>query len=80
MKDFALAVTTIFGGAWELFSLKVPGFPFSYGDIIVATGLASASLALLKFAFGAPGPGSSNSNGRTTQNPKISKERMNDTK
>lgn len=80
MNNFALFISTIFGGAWELFALKVPGFPFSFGDIIVATSLASICLWLIKLAFGASGGSGADSKGKSTRNPKISEERKNDTK
>lgn len=81
MDNFTLFLTTVFGGAWSLFQVKVPGFPFSFGDVLIGASLAASALALVKFAFGTagafPGPRSMS---RTTRNPKISKERMNDTK
>ena len=80
MNNFALFISTIFGGAWELFSLKVPGFPFSFGDIIIATSLATVALSLIRFAFGVSNGSGADSKGKSTRNPKISKERMNDTK
>ena len=81
MGNFTLFLSTIFGGAWSLFQIKVPGFPFSFGDVLIGASLASAALAVVKFAFGTEGafPGAK-SVGKSTRNPKISKERMNDTK
>lgn len=77
MSDLGLVVSTLFGGAWDLLKTQVPGFPFSYADIFIGTMLASAGLALISMFMGRSG---ASSNGKTTQNPKVSKERMNDTK
>ena len=78
MNAFSSFVQTIFGGAWALFETQVPGFPFTYADVIIAGLLVSGGWALLKIALGF-GDGLS-SRGRSTQNPKISKERKNDEK
>lgn len=78
MSNFGNFVSTVFGGAWRLFELNVPGFSFSYGDVIVACLLASGSLFLLRMILGTST--GSNSQGRSTRNPKISEERKNDTK
>lgn len=77
MSDVSLVVTTLIGGAWDLFQTRVPGFQFSYADIIVGMMLVSTGFALLGFFFGHSGFGSK---GKTTQNPKISEERKNDSK
>lgn len=77
MSDFILVVSTLFGGAWELFQLNVPGFEFSYWDITLAVAFASGALFLVKSAFHS---GGASSNGRTTRNPKISEERKSDTR
>ena len=77
MSNFIIFVSTVFGGAWELFQIKVPGFEFSYADVVLACAFASVALFLIKRAFDADGVGSK---GRSTRNPKISKERMNDEK
>lgn len=77
MSNFVLFVSAVFGGAWEMFQLNVPGFSFSYADVVLAVAFASIALMLLKNAFGAGGSASS---GRSTRNPRISEERMNDTK
>lgn len=77
MENFRLFVTTVIGGAWELFQIKVPGFDFSYADLVLACAFATVALALIKHAFNAGGVGSK---GRSTRNPKISKERKNDEK
>lgn len=78
MSFFTSFVQTVFGGAWELFEIQVPGFPFSYADLIIAGLLVSGGWALLKIALGF-GDGLS-SKGRSSRNPKISRERMNDEK
>ena len=83
MDDFLLVVQSVFGGAWELFHTTVPGMNFSYADIIVAMLVASAGLCIFKLLFGFSGSvkaPSMASIGRSTRNPKISKERKNDEK
>ena len=77
MATISLFVSAVFGGAWELFQLKVPGFSFSYADVVLAVAFASIALALIKNAFNASG---TSSNGRSTRNPRISEERKNDTR
>lgn len=77
MSDLALVVSTLLGGAWDLFQTPVPGFTFTYADIVIGTMLASTALAILSAVIGRAG---ASSHGKTTQNPKTSKERMNDTK
>lgn len=77
MSNFIMFVSTVFGGAWELFQIKVPGFDFSYADLVLACAFATVALALIKHAFNAGGVGSK---GRSTRNPKISTERKNDAK
>lgn len=76
MDYFILFVSAVFGGAWELFQLKVPGFTFSYADVILAVSFSSISLGLLRNFFS----DGSVSVGRSTRNPRISEERKNDTK
>lgn len=78
MGDFILSLTTIFGGAWELFQIKVPGFTFSFADILIAGVLASGGFLLLRMILGSSS--GSGSQGRTSRSPKISEERKNDTK
>lgn len=82
MTNFLLFVRTIFGGAWSLFKTTVPGFNFTYADIIVALLLASAGLAIFHLLFGFSGSvhASPSSLGRSSRNPKISDERKNDEK
>ena len=82
MSNFLLIVRTIFGGAWSLFKTTVPGFNFTYADIIVAVLLAGAGLTLFRILFGFSGAVhvSSSSFGRSTRNPKTSDERKNDEK
>lgn len=77
MSNVIMFFSAVFGGAWELFHLNVPGFDFSYADVVLAVGFASIALTLVKRAFDA---GGSSSNGRSTRNPRISQERKNDTK
>lgn len=78
MAAFTSFLQTVLGGAWELFSIKVPGFPFSYADIIIAGLIVSGGWAVLRIAMGFGG--GLESQGRTSRNPKISKERKNDEK
>lgn len=77
MTNFALIVSTLFGGAWQLFQLPVPGFEFSYADVILAVLFGSVALALVRYFLNRSG---STSLGRSSRNPKISEERKNDTR
>ena len=83
MSNFILVVQTIFGGAWRLFQTQVPGFVFTYADIILALLLASAGWALLKIALGfGVGLGLQGmiSSGRSVQNPSVALARKDDEK
>lgn len=77
MNNFVYIVSTIFGGAWELFQTTVPGFNFSYADLVIATSFAVIGLGMVRYFLNL---GGFTSLGRSTRNPKISKERENDTK
>ena len=77
MTNFLLFVQTLLGGAWELFQIKVPGFDFTFADILLASAFAGIAFALIKRALNVGGVGSS---GKSARNPKISTERMNDEK
>lgn len=77
MSNFALIVSTIFGGAWKLFQLPVPGFSFTYADVVLAVMFATIALALVRYFFNRDGV---TSTGRSSRNPRISEERKNDTR
>lgn len=77
MTNFMLIVSTLFGGAWSLFQLRVPGFEFSYADVMVAVMFGTIALALAKYLLNRSG---STSLGRSSRNPKISEERKSDTR
>lgn len=77
MSVLGLVVSKLFGSVWELYQTPVPGFPFSYADIFIGIPLAFVGLKLTSAFMGQSGAVSS---GKSTQNPKISDERMNDTK
>ena len=76
MTNFIIIVSTVLGGAWEMFQLKVPGFDFSFAHVIIAVSFASTSLFLVRHFFS----DGTVSVGRSTRNPKISEERKNDTR
>ena len=77
MDNFVSVLGGLISGAWGLFSINVPGFPFSYADIALGSMFAFVGLGALKALIGKV---SFSSRGASTQNPKISKERQNDTK
>lgn len=77
MSNFVLIVSTIFGGAWELFQLPVPGFSFTYADVVLAVAFATIAFALVRRFLNLGGVSSL---GRNSRNPRISEERKNDTR
>ena len=79
METISTVFTTIFGGAWELFQtpVPIPGVSFTYADIVLACIFGPVALSLVIWLVTGNMP---DSKGRTTHNPKISKERRNDTK
>ena len=52
MAAFTSFLQTVLGGAWDLFSIKVPGFAFSYADIIIAGLIVSGGWLVLRIAMG----------------------------
>lgn len=79
MDTIRIVFSTIFGGAWELFQtpVPIPGLSLNYGHIVLASLFGSAALSLVMYLI----TGSTQeSKGRNSRNPKISKERANDTK
>lgn len=77
VANFIFILTVLFENVYNLFQLKVPGFEFTYFDVLIGTSIGMISLALLKGLLNRSG---STSLGRTSRNPKISDERKNDTK
>ena len=77
MTNFILFLRAVFGGAWDLFQIQVPGFPFTFAHVVLAVSFGTTALVLVKMALGADGVVS---RGKTKRNPKISEERKNDTK
>ena len=66
-------------GLWALFGIYVPGFSFTFGQLWLGVLLASVSILVVRLIFGFGG----GSRGeppqtRSTNHPRISKERRND--
>lgn len=64
-------------GVWRMFSIYVPGFSFTFGQLWIGVALCALSLAVIRLLFGF---GSDGDSPRTssTNDPKISKERRHD--
>lgn len=78
MTESVLALgQALISGIWSLFSVTVPGFTFSFGEMWLGVAICSISLVLLKLLFGVGGR-SGGSRTSSTNNPKISKERRHD--
>ena len=80
MNNFILFVSTVFGGAWNLFQTPVPGFAFTYADVVLAVAFGSGALVLVRAFLGLGTFSGITSQGRSTRNPRISEERKNDTR
>lgn len=63
---------------WGLFSIYVPGFEFTLGQMYLGVILCSISLLVVKLLFGIGGSGGDTPRTGSTNNPKISKERRHD--
>ena len=70
----------LINGIWSMFGIQVPGFSFTFGQMLVGVLLASVSILVVRiiFGFGGSGPGSVSPRTGSTNNPKISKERRHD--
>lgn len=64
-------------GLWGLFSIEVPGFIFTIGQMWLGVAICSVSLLVMRMFFGIGGNGVSARTG-STNNPKISEERKRD--
>ena len=70
---------TLLSGIWSLFSIYVPGFSFTFGQMWLGVLLASLSILVVRMIFGfGGGPRGESSRTSSTNTPKISKERRND--
>lgn len=63
---------------WGLFSIYVPGFQFTLGQMYLGVILCSISLLVVKLLFGVGGSSGDAPRTGSTNNPRISKERRND--
>ncbi len=67
------------GGTWKLFSVYVPGFDFTFGQMYIGIALCSISVAVIPFIFGFGGHGGGDSpRTSSTDHAKIAEERRND--
>lgn len=90
MSDFILVVTTLFDNTWRLFETSVPGFDFSYADILLGVLFATIALNVVMGFLGHPVPFTGaffrppaaprSVNNYYYREPRISPERSNDTK
>ena len=80
MEWFANLVSTIFDGVWGLFSIRWPGFSFTFGQVFLAVMLSGAALNAFCRMAGVSPTGFWKSVGGNNRRIKISKERSGDTK
>lgn len=80
MEWFGNLVSTIFNGVWGLFSIRWPGFSFTFGHVALAGLLAHATLTIVLRMAGVNVSGTFGSLGGNNTRIKISKERSGDTK
>lgn len=80
MSTFARLVTTIFDGVWGLFSIKWPGFDFTFGHVALAGILAHAVLTILLHMGGVSITSAFTTRGGNNGKIKISLPRRKDTK
>lgn len=79
MFDSTIALgKSIVENVWGLFSIYVPGFSFTFGQMYLGILICSISLLVIKLLFGIGGSGGDSPRTGSTNNPKISKERRND--
>lgn len=72
------AVSDLLGSVWQIFvNTQVPGFSFSFGDLLIANILVGIALAILNHAFGIGG-GGTGYRSKSARNPKISSKRKGD--
>ena len=64
-------------GVWRMFSIYVPGFSFTFGQLWIGVALCALSLAVIRLLFGF-GSGGDSPRTSSTNDPKISKERRHD--
>lgn len=64
-------------GVWRMFSIYVPGFSFTFGQLWICVALCALSLAVIRLLFGF-GSGGDSPRTSSTNDPKISKERRHD--
>lgn len=71
-------ISTLFLETWNLInSTQVPGLTFTYGNILSATIIISASLKIMSIFFGV---GGKSSTGGNNKNIKVSNDRRSDEK
>lgn len=80
MEESASFIKSFLSNAWALFSVPVPGFNFTFGQMLLSLSVINLSIVFMHIVFGfGSGKGTSYRTG-SAKNPKISKERENDEK
>ncbi len=64
-------------GVWRLFSITVPGFTFTVGQMSIGFALIGISITAIRILFGLGGSGDTHRTS-STNNPKISDKRKGD--
>ena len=68
----------LISGVWNLFSIPVPGFNFTFRQMWLGFAICVLSLYVCKRLLGAGSSGGTSSRTGSTRNPKISKARKDD--
>lgn len=79
MADLANLIKGFLSNIWQMFSIEIPVFGFSYQELFIGTMVADVGIAVLILLFGV-GKDKESYRSSSTKNPRISKERRNDTK
>lgn len=78
MADAANVVTTLLALVWNYFSIEVPGFSFSFGDMFLGSAVISIAILMYKSSFGVDGGSTAGHRAGSGRRGKVSKERRND--
>lgn len=78
MENTARVITSLFSSCWQLFSLPVPGFPFTYAQMMIGFFVIGLSIFVFKHFFDLGGSSAAGYRSGSSRKVKVSKERKND--
>lgn len=78
MENTARLITSLFASCWQLFSVQVPGFPFSYAQMTIGFFVVGLSIFVYRHIFGLGGASDSGYRSGSSSRAKVSKERKHD--